>query len=798
MHNRTGLATTVVALLALATSATAGDLDLTFGSDGKVITDLGSGTDAANAVAIQQDGKIVAVGRAGFPDAFAAVRYNLDGTLDPTFGIGGVATIDVGLFDEAFAVAIQSDGKIVAAGATAPSGFCCQFALARYNSDGSPDTSFGVGGVVTTSFGGLTEAFAVAIQADGKIVAAGSTFSPFISSFALARYNVDGSLDPGFGAGGLVTTDFGGVDAAGAVAIRADGRIVAVGGGGPSSDFALALYLSDGSLDSTFGTGGKVTTDFGSFDRANAVAIQTDGKIVVAGTGVERFALARYGSTGELDPSFDADGKVTTQFTGANIESANALVIQTDGKIVAAGSAFDGPQSLAIARFETNGSPDISFGDLGRVMTGFAGGDAEARGIALQADGLIVAAGGGGPCTPHCEYVLARYLRLPTADLSCTKTDGVVQKIAGEPVTYTIVVSNSEPNAVVGATVTDGVPGAIFGATWTCAITGGGTCGPGGSGSISDTLTLLIGATATYTLTGTIDIQATGTLSNTAGVVPPSGVTDLDPANDSATDIDTLLPAADLGITKTDGLERVEPGTPITYTIVGSNAGPHPVSGATVADTIPAGITGATWTCVAAGGGSCTAAGSGSIHDTVNLPAGSSVTYALTGTVSLAATNPLINTATIAVPPGLGVGDPYPSNDSATDYDVLAGADYFTLAPCRVVDTRGPGTAPIGGPALQGQQTRVLAMAGHCGIPPTATALSVNLTVTQPATVGNIRLFPAGVAQPLIASINYAAAQTRANNAIVELNPGGELAVFVAQPAGTTVHLIVDVTGYFE
>jgi hypothetical protein len=133
------------------------------------------------------------------------------------------------------------------------------------------------------------------------------------------------------------------------------------------------------------------------------------------------------------------------------------------------------------------------------------------------------------------------------------------------------------------------------------------------------------------------------------------------------------------------------------------------------------------------------------------------------------------------------------------EVDAVAGlyeSGYYTLPPCRVVDTRGG--APIGGPALQGQQTRTLAVAGHCGIPATATAISVNLAVTQPSAAGNVRLFPAGQAVPTVSSINYAAGQTRGNNAIVQLGAGGALAAFVGQPAGTTVHLILDVNGYVE
>jgi uncharacterized repeat protein (TIGR01451 family) len=250
----------------------------------------------------------------------------------------------------------------------------------------------------------------------------------------------------------------------------------------------------------------------------------------------------------------------------------------------------------------------------------------------------------------------------------------------------------------------------------------------------------------------------------------------------------------DVSITKSDGQATTAPGSPITYTIVASNAGPNVASGATVADTLPAAITGVAWTCVGAGGGSCAASGSGSINDAVNLPVGGTVTYTLTGTVSASAIGNLSNTATVTAPGG--TSDPNPSNNSATDVDTL-GLDYFTLDPCRVVDTRDLG-APIGGPVLQGQETRAFLLVGHCGIPSGARAISLNVTVTQPSSQGHVRLFPANQAVPRASSLNYAAGQTRANNAIVQVSPSGEIAAFIGQPAGTTVHLIIDVNGYFE
>jgi len=215
--------------------ADSGDLDPTFDFDGKVTTDFAGGPDGANAVAIQANGRIVAVGTGtvGGKWNFHSARYNPDGSLDNTFGIGGRVSTGFGSGEDfAYAVAIQADGKIVAAGCT----FCAlgvaDFALVRYNVDGSLDATFGIGGKMTTDFSGRRDgAFAVAIQADGKIVAAGCTACEQVAGdFAIARYNSDGSLDTTLDGDGKVTTDLnGGEDHGNAVAIQGDGRIVAAG-----------------------------------------------------------------------------------------------------------------------------------------------------------------------------------------------------------------------------------------------------------------------------------------------------------------------------------------------------------------------------------------------------------------------------------------------------------------------------------------------------------------------------------------------------------------------------------------
>ncbi|MGH9819591.1 MAG: FG-GAP-like repeat-containing protein, partial [Pyrinomonadaceae bacterium] len=254
----------------------------------------------------------------------------------------------------------------------------------------------------------------------------------------------------------------------------------------------------------------------------------------------------------------------------------------------------------------------------------------------------------------------------PQADLAITKTDGVTDVVPGGSTTYTITASNAGPDAVTGANVADTFPAALTD-TWTCVGAGGGTCTAAGAGNINDTVNLPSGGSVTYTASAAISAAATGTLSNTATVTAPAGTTDPTPGNNSATDVDTVTPQADLAITKTDGVTTANAGTSVVYTITASNTGPSNVTGATVADTFPATLT-ATWTCAGAGGGTCTAAGAGNINDsTVNLPAGGSVTYTAAAQISIGATGTLSNTATVTS----GVTDPTPGNNSATDTDTI-------------------------------------------------------------------------------------------------------------------------------
>ena len=278
-----------------------------------------------------------------------------DGDLDTSFGTGGKVTTAIGSADDtAYSVVLQSDGKIIAVGQS-DNGANTDFAVVRYNADGSLDTSFGSGGKVTTAIGSSNDnARSVVLQSDGKIVVVGNSWSSAYD-FAVVRYNADGSLDTSFGSGGKVTTQVGGSlsDTAYSVVLQSDGKIIVAGAS--DSDFAVVRYNANGSLDTSFGSGGKVTTPIGSSsDDANSVVLQSDGKIIVAGfsNGATRdFAVVRYNANGSLDTSFDTDGIVTTPI-GSGTDEANSVVLQSDGKIIAAGYSHNGANNdFAVVRY---------------------------------------------------------------------------------------------------------------------------------------------------------------------------------------------------------------------------------------------------------------------------------------------------------------------------------------------------------------------------------------------------------------------------------------------------------------
>lgn len=530
---RTGALATALGLalvLALPGSALAapGDPDPSFGPDGRVVTPF-PGYAEGHDIARQADGKLVVVGLS--EAGFALARYDAAGGLDPGFAGDGTVTSDFGGgAHTANAVAIQpSDGKIVVAGTTEVAeegGGCCFFSVARYNTDGSLDSGFGDGGLVRVDeFGGSADGADVAVQPDGKIIAAGKGAG---GGFALVRLDSAGNLDPSLGGDGAVVAGFtptspqdaGGV--ARRIALQPDGKIVSVGYvGNTNFDIGVVRYLPGGSLDPTFSGDGMVTADFGGTEFGNDVAVQPDGKIVAAGSGAVGVALLRYNADGSPDNGFGSGGRTSVHFPGDG-GGANALALQPNGKIVIAGQADD-PDSqeandFGVARFNANGTVDTGFGGDGFVVTGFQDRD-EARGVLVQPDGKIVAAGFGA----GFAFALARYQGgggtapppPPSADLSVTQTPAATVSI-GDRAAYTVTVTNSAASTATatGVTLTDTLTGA--GVALTSAAASQGTCTTTATGAGCALGSLAPGASATVTVTA--EPRSTGTVTNTAVV----------------------------------------------------------------------------------------------------------------------------------------------------------------------------------------------------------------------------------------------------------------------------------------
>jgi uncharacterized delta-60 repeat protein len=363
--------------------------------------------------------------------ALAAAAYAAAGALDPGFGGGdGKITPDISARgDFAAAVAIQTDGKIVVAGSAAYDTTDPKWALARYNADGTIDKSFGGDGKVFTNFtGGEDAVYGLAIQPDRKIVAAGDAgLRTGNSKFALARYDIDGTLDPSFGGGdGKVRTNFStGDDPVSSLALQLSGEIVVVGGAAQNRanpKVAVARYLSDGTLDPDFSANGKVITDLSARkDYANAVALQNAGKIIVGGLAAvsgsrASFELIRYRDDGSLDTSFSGNGKLTTNFT-ARDDSVQGIVVRSDLDIVAGGIAGSGGSNakFALAYYHPDGTLDPSFGGGdGKVMTDITPGYDAAWDIVIQPDDKVVA--GGEASGSGGRFAAARYLADGTLD----------------------------------------------------------------------------------------------------------------------------------------------------------------------------------------------------------------------------------------------------------------------------------------------------------------------------------------------------------------------------------------------
>jgi uncharacterized delta-60 repeat protein len=408
--------------------ADAGDLDPSFGSGGKVITDFLGTSNSGRDLLIQPDGKIVVAGHVfnfGRANDYGLARYNADGSPDYGFGSGGKLETHLFNSDNVSSAALEPDGGIVVAGNSQTGMGKPIFSLASYRADG--------GLKFRNLYSGNEFSFIndVAVQQDGRIIFGGRAvdldapdYPPGTYYFYLKRLLPNGEDDLTFANGSFIYDKRYGSVAA--IAVQADGKILVATG--TNGDIVLLRYNNDGSPDTKFGSGGRVITDISNLDSAAAIALQMDGKIVVAANanvGVfnadSDFAVVRYTASGKLDKKFGAGGKVVTDFGSSDI--ARALTISPDGDITVAGSTTGNNtgRDFALARYNPDGTPDESFGPEGRVTTDFYGDDDEAYGVGIQ-DGKVVAAGHARNGIYY--FALARYGGGETKFDRCLQDDG--------------------------------------------------------------------------------------------------------------------------------------------------------------------------------------------------------------------------------------------------------------------------------------------------------------------------------------------------------------------------------------
>jgi len=402
--------------LTTAVFAQPGTLDATFGNGGIVSTQISTSYNFGNAMTIQADGKIVVVGQSRVSGKYnmSIVRYNPDGTLDDTFDSDGMLIIEAATVNNfANKVMIQSDNKIVIAGHSF-NGSSADMVVVRLNPDGSIDNTFGTNGIATIDFAGANDlAESATLQADGKILLGGHS----ADNFSVVRLKTDGSLDSTFGLNGLAKIIFAtGSSYIKDIIVQSDGKILTAGfaSGTGAFTFALARFKTDGSLDSTFGTNGMVYYDFGSGDNFGlAVREKSDGKILIAGNTfisspplVYKQAVMQLNADGSKDNSFGTNGIARAGI--ANEECyANGLAIQPDGKIILAGYNTDGStDDFILSRFNPDGSLDLTFGNNGLAVKYQIGGEGKA--IELLSDGKILVAGNTYTSSAS-NFALVRY-----------------------------------------------------------------------------------------------------------------------------------------------------------------------------------------------------------------------------------------------------------------------------------------------------------------------------------------------------------------------------------------------------
>jgi uncharacterized delta-60 repeat protein len=394
-----------------------GDLDASFGSGGVIDGVIGGVSDWISQVSIRSGGTLLAAGTAhnGADYDFALLRFTASGNLDTTFGDHGSKMIQMSSGnDDCSGLVVQPDGRIILAGSSGGYASPC-IALARFLPDGALDDDFGTAGkVYATIPGGAMYANSIALLPDGAILTAGETYNGSVYSIGLAKFTKDGDLDTSFGVNGIVSIAVGTDDSsASAMVVQPDGKIIVAGMGndGTNTCCLLARLESSGQLDSGFGDSGTCLIPSGPSDSwLSAVVLQEDGKILAAGECiVDSFStgvLLRLTSSGNLDTAFGTEGVVQLASTGGS--SANALVMQGDGKIIVAGSIDLSTESAAfLIRYETTGEIDLSFGSEGVATTRIGDSYTSVRSLCIDPGGRIVAA--GSSYYTASRFFLARY-----------------------------------------------------------------------------------------------------------------------------------------------------------------------------------------------------------------------------------------------------------------------------------------------------------------------------------------------------------------------------------------------------
>jgi len=388
--------------------AASGALDPAFSGDGKVVLSFGGKYHRGWDIAVQPDGRVVVVGEkilaSGGTD-FAVARFNPNGSLDTTFGGDGRQTINFGAIDQALGVALQTDGKIVVAGQTSGADYMADVAVARLNKNGTLDPGFGGDGRVTTDFNGSDNGgFDVALQ-QGKIVVAGYVYLQDGTGYngAVYRYNANGTPDSTFSQDGILPIDFGGSEIFNGVLVSS-GKIYAAGysqGGSTAYDFAVARLDANGTLDTSFSGDGKVKTNLGAIDVANALAV-SGGKVIVVGSSGPHLAVVQYTAAGALDKTFSGDGKFKTPLGSV----AEGVAVQS-GKITMAGRNALG--DAVLARLTSAGQPDAAFGAGGIITADWGGGD-RYRSVVVKNNRIYVVGTTRDAANKDYRILVARYL----------------------------------------------------------------------------------------------------------------------------------------------------------------------------------------------------------------------------------------------------------------------------------------------------------------------------------------------------------------------------------------------------